>query len=111
MKYLRLFEKLKICDYKQWSKFFNKEIYDKLEPIFRLFKDHDKKYNRVYIPLGDIDVDNWEIKIPDELSDYLNWYHYYNIDFLNGLVDDQDGRRIKIGKLLKREGQDDLLKN
>jgi len=107
-KYLN--EHVNICDYKKWSKYANLEKYKSYDNIFQSFDDHDKNYHRIYFPLQDINNDNWEIQVPTELSDYLGWNGYGIIDYIKGLVRDKDGRPIKIGKLLNRENELNLLK-
>jgi len=102
MKYLKyLNESIKIEDYKEWYKFFNKELYSKEEEFFKLFPDHDKNYNRIYFPLV-IDHEKWNITIPSDLKDYFGWNHIRIIDYYEGLIEvkksNGGNRRIGIGK-------------
>lgn len=101
-------ESINISDYKKWSKYINKKYYDSEEGFFKLFKDHDKYHNRIYFPLK-VEHKNWEIKIPTELRDYLNWFGYEIINYNEGIIS-RGGVRMRIGKLLNKIGRQDLLK-
>lgn len=110
MKVVKIFEEfIKVSDYKEWSKFTNKYFYDKLGEYFLTIDDHDKKFNRIYFDLK-VNRDNFQIVVPDEITDFFKWYGYPIIDYEKGLCRDKDGRQIRIGKLLTKLGEDKLLK-
>lgn len=107
---IKLFEEfVNISDYKEWSKYYNKDFYELMGNFFKKFDNHDKNYNRIYFDLK-VDTNSFEIKIPDELSDFMRWYGYPIIDYQKGLCMDKDGREIRIGKLLNKLGEEKLLK-
>lgn len=41
MKFLKLFESIKPCVYKDWSKFFNKQSYKDEESFFKIFPEQN----------------------------------------------------------------------
>ena len=109
MKYIKLSEEfVPIGDYKNWSKFSNKDFYNEIGKYFKNFPDHDKNYNRIYFDL-DIDPDRFKISIPLEISDYMRWYGYPIIDYERGVCQDKDGREIRIGRLFIKLGEEGLL--
>lgn len=107
---LRLFEEfITVSDYKEWNKYCNTDFYNRMGEYFAKFEDHDKNYNRIYFDLK-VNHDNFQIIIPQELSDFMRWNNYPILDYELGICRDRDGREIKIGKLLNRLGEERLLK-
>lgn len=115
MKYIKsykIFEFVEISDYKEWSKFTNKEFYQKIGEYFKSQELHDKNFNRIYYDL-EVNHDLFKVEIPDEITDFFNWYGQGNSmrikDYNKGICTDKDGREIKIGKLLRKLGEEKLL--
>ena len=105
-------EAIRISDYKKWAGDYdmNNVLQQKLKKYFMHFKDHDKNYYRIYVDLP-INKDNWEVKIPKEISDYFGWFGIKIVDYMAGICrDPKDGREVRIGKLLNARGEDKLLK-
>lgn len=108
---IKLFEEfVSISDYKEWKNYANLEFYKKMEEVFKSAKNHDKGFNRIYYDLP-IDSSRFKVVVPTDLDDYLRWNNYPIVDYNKGICRDKDGRDIKIGKLLRREGEDRLLKS
>lgn len=110
-------EAISISRYKEWSKWVNKSFYKKMGDYFRKFEDHSTNFDRIYFDLN-VNPDDFKVVIPDEISDYFNWYGSYNpdsnskmkiLDYQKGLCLDKDGRQIRIGKLLRKLGEERLL--
>ena len=111
---LKLFEEfVKVSDYKNWSRYANLEFYKKMGGNFKKAEDHDKNFNRIYYDLK-VDHDSFEVLIPEEISDWFRWFSMGNdmeiIDYNRGLCRDKDGREMRIGRLLRKYGEDGLLK-
>jgi hypothetical protein len=110
MKYLIPYnEALSLSDYKKWKGFANKKFYEKMGEIFNNFPNKDKKANRIYFDLP-FDPEDWKVKVPQELSDYLGWFGYPIVDYNKGLVRDKSNREVRIGHLLHKLGREDLVK-
>jgi len=110
-------EAISISRYKEWSKWANKRFYKKMGDYFKNFDNHSTNWDRIYFDLN-INVDDFEIVIPDEISDFFNWYGPMGsdhnsklriLDYQKGICQDKDGRQIKIGKLLRKLGEERLL--
>lgn len=97
-----------ISDYKDWIKHANLDFYKQIGEYFKKFTDHDKNFNRIYFDLEM--YHEFEVKIPQELRDFMSWNIYPIVDYEKGICSDKDGREIKIGKLLKKLGEERLLK-
>jgi hypothetical protein len=120
MKFIKsynLFEAVSISRYKEWSKWTNVGFYEKMGNYFKKFEDHSNNYNRIYFDL-EVDTDNFEIVIPDEIIDFFDWYGPMGpdktsklkiLDYQKGICQDKDGRQIRIGRLLRKLGEDRLL--
>jgi len=92
-------EALKICDYKEWEKYADKLIYSSYDKFFKYFKDHDKKYYRLYFPISV----TYKNIIPLELTDYLGWNDYTIVDYDEGLIRKHGSDRvIRLGKFLNK---------
>jgi len=92
-------EALKICDYKKWVKYVDELIYSSYDEFFKYFKDHDKKYYRLYFPL----TVTYKNVIPMELKDYLGWNGYTIVDYDEGLIKKRGSDRlIRLGKYLNK---------
>jgi len=110
MNKIKLFEEfIPISDYKKWSIHTNKKFYDDIKPYFMKFPNHDKNYNRIYFDIS-IDPKGFNVTVPDEISDYFLWNRIEIVDYNKGICIDNEGRTIKIGKLLRKLGEEDLLK-
>lgn len=114
MNHLKIFEEfVKVSDYRKWSKYANMDFYKDVESAFKDTKDHDKNFNRIYFDLK-VDNDSFEIDIPQEISDWFNWFSMGNdmeiVDYNKGICRDKDGREMRIGRLLNKYGEEGLLK-
>jgi len=110
MKYLKLFEVIKISDYRKYHRMRgNDDFQEKMKEYFMKFPDHSRNYDRIYFDF-EVDPDDWKIKIPKEISDFMGWYHYPILDYNKGICRDHDGREIRIGRLFQKLGEDRLLK-
>ncbi len=83
---------------------------DTIENEFMSHHDRDKRGNRIYFDLK-VEDQNLEKVIPQDVRDFLNWFRYPIEDDKLGLCIDKDGRVIKIGRLLRKLGKDELLKS
>ena len=110
MIHLKVNEAVSVSKYKEWSAHASRNFYLILGEYFKKFKHHDKNYNRIYFDLT-INPDNWKIEIPQEIEDFMGWYHYPILDYNKGICRDKDGREIRIGRLFNRLGREDLLKS
>lgn len=114
---VELNDTLSIEQYDQWKSYTNMEFYNKMEKHFKKFKNHDENFNRIYIDLK-VDTTDFKVTIPPEISDFFRWYGQYGpyqtkmriVDYIKGICTDKDGREIKIGKLLNKLGEPELLK-
>ena len=106
---IKLFEEfIKYSDYKKWKDYYNKPFYDLMGEWFKkISSNHNKNYTRIYYDLKVAQPD--EIKPPQEFVDFMKWYGY-PFDFYEGTCIDKDGRTIRIGKLLTKLNELDLLK-
>jgi hypothetical protein len=109
-----LLEKISISDYKNWAVHANEHFYKQMGEIFKNEKaaDHSRNYDRIYYDLN-VNKDNFEVEIPLEIKDFFRWYGRGNemeiVDYHKGICKDKDGRIIKIGKLLRKLGEEKLL--
>ncbi len=94
-------EAISISDYKKWSEDFNWDNYKELDVFFG-------KENRLYYDLK-VNTSSFKVKVPDEITDFFGWNGYEIEDYDAGLCIDKDDRPIRIGKLLTRLGETDLL--
>jgi len=109
-------EAIKFSDYKKWSKDANKGFFDEMGEYFKNFPDHDKNFYRIYFDL-EVNPDDFKIVIPDEIEDFFDWfgpdgpYHTQMeiIDYQKGICTDKEGRQMRIGKLLNKLGEVELL--
>ena len=104
---------IKYSDFKKFNKYSNENYYKNLEKIFKEYPG-DKNNNRIYFDIQ-VNPDNFKVKIPFEISEYFNWlgWHENNpvniIDYQKGICR-MDGRQMRIGKVLNKLGQPELLK-
>ena len=116
VKQIDLSEAISISDYKEWSKDTNKSFFDDMGEYFKNFTDHDKNFYRIYFDLN-INTDEFEVVIPDEITDFFTWfgpdgpYHTQMriVDYNKGICTDKEGRQMRIGKLLNKLGEEKLL--
>jgi hypothetical protein len=95
--------------YKPYHKYLDGKDQQIYKEYFKRFADHDKNYYRIYFDI-EVDPNKWQIRIPQEIIDYMNWYRYPIKDYIKGICIDKDGREIKIGRLFVKLGREDLLK-
>lgn len=108
MKHLTpILEFIKVSDYKEWIKKADWNLYHEIAPFFKAWADKDKNANRIYIPIKISDQN--QPGIPTDILDWLRWYGYGVIDMERAIVRDKDGRNIKLGKLLKKLGKEEML--
>lgn len=98
---------IKYSKYKEFYYSFDQEKYKNVGEFFNKSNSNRNK-NRLYFDL-EVDPKRFESEMPRELEEYLNWFGHYNADFSEGTCD-YKGRRTRIGKVLNKEGQSDLLK-
>jgi len=103
-------EAVKISDYRPYHKLQAPRMKEIYKEYFMTFPDHDKNYFRIYFDLK-IDPSKWNLKIPQEIQDYMGWYGYPIIDYAKGLCRDGSGREIRIGRLFHKLNRPDLLKS
>jgi len=103
-------EAVKISDYRRYHVMTNIEYQKIYKKYFETFSEHDRNYFRIYFDLK-INPNKWQIKIPQEIKDYMGWYGYPIIDYNKGICQDEQGRKIRIGKLFHQLGRKDLLKS
>jgi hypothetical protein len=106
--FLKFTESISLSQYKKWNVYQNREFYEKMETYFRKFKDHNKNYDRIYFDFK-VNPEEFEFSIPTEILDFLNWNGIIIRDYTSGICIDKDGREIRIGKLLRRMEEYDLL--
>jgi hypothetical protein len=109
-------EGVNYSEYKKWSKNFNWDFYNEMGRIFKSdisnYQDNSKNFDRIYFDLK-VDSENFEIIIPNEIRDFFNWHGQDNemeiLDYNKGICIDKDGREIRIGRLLRKMGEDRLI--
>jgi hypothetical protein len=103
-------EAVKISDYKPYHNLMDPNLQKTFKEYFKTFPERDKNVYRIYFDLK-ITTEDWEVRIPQEIKDYMGWYHYPILDYDKGICRDKDGREIRIGKLFNRLGRQDLLRS
>lgn len=102
-------EAVKLSSYRPYHNIMDTKQQEEYKEYFKKFPEHDKNYYRIYFDIK-IDPSKWEIEIPQEIKDYMDWYRYPIIDYNKGICLDKDGREIRIGRLFYKLGRKDLLK-
>ena len=108
MQYTDLIEALKPSEYRLFVKGWDKERY---ADIFKSDKyKHDKNGYRVYIPIGSQTIKDSEVE--DDVRAVLRHYEYDLVDYKKGIAKNiKNGQNIKIGKVLKKVGAENILKS
>lgn len=110
-------ESISLSRYKEWSQWNNESFYKKMGEYFKKFEDHSNNWDRIYFNFN-VNSDDFKIVIPDEINDFFNWYGPWGpdrnsklkiLDYQKGICQDKDGRQIRIGKLLRKLGEERLL--
>lgn len=102
-------ESVKVSEYKPYHKYLDEKTQKIYKEYFRHFPEHDKNYYRIYFDIK-VDPSKWQVNIPQEIKDYMEWFRYPIKDYAKGICVDKDGRDIKIGRLFVKLGREDLLK-
>lgn len=91
------------------------EVKKRMNNIFSKLKKYSpnikssKRGDRIYIPFnpeGEIDIKS---NIKNEIENFLKRHNYKISDYIKGIAKDQNGKEFKIGKLLNKLGNKDLL--
>lgn len=106
-------EALKISQYRDHYKKANSKFVQFFRYYFRnYFNDGysivSKNGYRIYFPI-EIDIANVNIEPPHEITDWLRWNGYNNINYRKGTCF-YGSREIKLGRLFQEKGRNDLLK-